>query len=169
MAPPVQVAAVGAVSRALSDLDPSHAAKYQERADRRTDVIRSYAEQSAEKLQKANVGSVRVLCNQAQAGFMEWAGFEVLSTFGRPEDLSVANVETLIRTARKDGVTLVVDNLQSGETRTSEAIARDVGAVRVVLSNFPGGFENTETWEKALGKNVDLLVQAAMEAKQGHG
>jgi hypothetical protein len=30
----------------------------------------------------------------------------------------------------------------------------------VVLSNFPGGFDNTETWEKAIDYNVELLLAA---------
>ncbi|MBP1706883.1 MAG: hypothetical protein H6Q39_607, partial [Chloroflexi bacterium] len=27
----------------------------------------------------------------------------------------------------------------------------------------PGGFENTETWEKAIGYNVDILINALTE------
>jgi hypothetical protein len=30
----------------------------------------------------------------------------------------------------------------------------------VTLSNFPGGFEGTETWAKAIERNVDLLIAA---------
>jgi zinc transport system substrate-binding protein len=37
---------------------------------------------------------------------------------------------------------------------------KEIGAVQVTLSNFPGGFDNTETWEKAVENDVDLLLEA---------
>jgi len=37
---------------------------------------------------------------------------------------------------------------------------RDIGAAQVTISNFPGGFEGTETWVKTLDKNIDLLLEA---------
>jgi hypothetical protein len=39
-------------------------------------------------------------------------------------------------------------------------IAKEIGAAQVTLSNFPGGFEGTETWAQAIAKNVDLLIAA---------
>ena len=56
-------------------------------------------------------------------------------------------------------VTLVIDNLQDGKD-AGKAIAEELGAKQINLSNFPGGFENTETWEKAIDRNVELLIQA---------
>jgi hypothetical protein len=35
-----------------------------------------------------------------------------------------------------------------------------LGAKNLNLSNFPGGFDNTETWEKAIDHNVDILLNA---------
>jgi len=104
-----------------------------------------------------------------QAGFVEWAGFDIVAIYGRPEDLSVAEVEKLVVEAKEAGVALVIDNLQSGATSNSETMAEDVGAIQVTISNFPGGFEDTETWEKALDKNVDLLLEALDEWGEQHG
>jgi zinc transport system substrate-binding protein len=53
----------------------------------------------------------------------------------------------------------VIDNLQDGKD-AGRGIAEDIGATQINLSNFPGGFENTETWEKAIDRNVDLLLKA---------
>lgn len=39
-------------------------------------------------------------------------------------------------------------------------MANEIGAEQVTLSNFPGGFDNTETWEKAVENDVDLLLEA---------
>jgi NAD(P)H-hydrate repair Nnr-like enzyme with NAD(P)H-hydrate epimerase domain len=39
-----------------------------------------------------------------------------------------------------------------------KAVAEELGARNVNLSNFPGGYPNTETWEKAIDKNIELLL-----------
>jgi hypothetical protein len=81
----------------------------------------------------------------------------------------VADVERLVTEAKQAGVALVIDNLQSGATAASETMAQDIGAVQVTISNFPGGLENTETWEKAIDKNVDLLLEALNEWEEQYG
>jgi len=122
-----------------------------------------------DKLQDANVSGVKVLCVEYQAGFAEWAGFDVVDTYGRPGDLSVLEMEELIVEAKEAGVALVIDNLQTGTTSNSETMAQDIGAMQVTISNFPGGFENTETWEKAIDKNADLLLEALNEWREQYG
>jgi len=54
---------------------------------------------------------------------------------------------------------LVVNNLQDGQD-AGKAVAEEISAVNLNLSNFPGGFNNTETWEKAIDYNVTLLLDA---------
>jgi hypothetical protein len=56
-------------------------------------------------------------------------------------------------------VVLVVNNLQDGQD-AGKAVAEEISAVNLNLSNFPGGFNNTETWEKAIDYNVTLLLDA---------
>ena len=60
---------------------------------------------------------------------------------------------------RDSGVSLVIDNLQSGQD-AGASIAEELGVTRIILSNFPGGFPDTETWEKAIDKNVQLILEA---------
>ena len=78
-------------------------------------------------------------------------------------------MEELVAEAKEAGVALVIDNLQSGATATGAAMAQDIGAIPVTISNFPGGLENTETWEKAIDKNVDLLLEALNEWREQYG
>jgi len=92
-----------------------------------------------------------------------------VDTYGRPEDLSPADVNQLITEAKQAGVVLIIDNLQSGSATLGASIEQDVEAIPVTISNFPGGFENTETWEKAIDKNVDLLLEAWNEWEEQHG
>ena len=169
MVPQIQAETIDKIAQALGEIDPENAEYYQERAAERTQAILAKGEEVKDKLQDANVSGVKVLCVEYQAGFAEWAGFDVVATYGRPEDLSVADVEQLVTDAREAGVALVIDNLQSGTTSNSEAMAQDIGAIQVTISNFPGGLENTETWEKAIDKNVDLLFAALDEWEVQYG
>jgi len=166
MTPPVQAEAVDKIAQALGEIDPENAAYYEGKADERSQAILAKGEEVESELQGAGVEGVKVLCAEMQAGFVVWAGFNITATYGRPEELSPADVEQLITDAIEAGVALVIDNLQSGATATSETMAQDIGAIQVTISNFPGGFENTETWEKAIDKNVDLLLEALDEWRE---
>jgi zinc transport system substrate-binding protein len=104
-----------------------------------------------------------------QEGFVRWAGFDVVATFGRPEDLTPAQVAALIDQAQEAGVALVIDNLQSGTTTLGASMEQDIEAITVTISNFPGGLQNTGTWEKAIDKNVDLLLEALNEWEEQYG
>ena len=169
MTPRAYEQAVGSVARMLSEADPANADTYAARAKTRQHEIRAFSEQLGTRLNAAEISRVKVVCSDKQAGFVRWAGFDVVTEFGRPEDMSVADVEDLIRNTRESGAKLIVDNLQSGSTQAGSAIARDAGVIHVVLSNFPGGFEDTETWEKAVEKNIDLLLDAAQRARGRDG
>ena len=169
MVPDVQAQAIDKIAQALSEIDPANSTYYQQRGEQRKQAVLATGEEIQGRLKEAKVSEARVVCSDMQAGFVDWAGFNVVATYGRPEELSVAEVEQLVAEAKQSGVALVIDNLQSGATGSSEAIALDIGAVQVTISNFPGGFEDTETWEKAIDKNVDLLLEALNEWRQQGG
>ncbi len=169
MVPAVQAEAVGKVAQALGDIYPEDAAYYAGNATERAQAILAYGEQVKDRLQDGVVDGVKVICAAMQEGFVRWAGFDVVATFGRPEDLTPAQVAALIDQAQQAGAVLVIDNLQSGSATLGVSIGEDTEAVPVTISNFPGGLENTETWEKALDKNVDLLLEALNEWETQHG
>ena len=160
MQPGVYAEAIDAVAEVLCRIDPGNAPEYRENAATRRKAVQAFGEQVKRELEQRVAGPVKVLANDKQSDFLQWAGFEVVATYGRPEDLSVADTEDLIRRAQAAGAALFVDNLQSGDTRMSDAVARDAGVARVTLSNFPGGFDGTETWEEALRHNVRILLAA---------
>jgi zinc transport system substrate-binding protein len=169
MVPQIQAETIDKIAQALGDIDPENSGYYQEKATERTQAILAKGEEVQDKLQAANVSGVEVLCAEYQAGFAEWAGFDVVATFGRPEDLSPADVDELITEAKQAGVALVIDNLQSGSATLGAAIEQDIEAIPVTISNFPGGLENTGTWEKAIDMNVDLLLGALDEWEEQYG
>ena len=169
MTPPVQAEAVDKIAQALGDIDPDNAAYYQEKATERAQAILNKGEEVEDRLSDAGVEDVKVICAEMQQGFVRWAGFNITATFGRPEDLSPADVNQLITEAEQAGVALVIDNLQSGSTTLGASVQQDIEAIPVTISNFPGGLENTETWEKAIDKNVDLLLEALNEWREQYG
>jgi len=172
MVPSVQAEAVNKIAQALSEIDPANAAYYQERASERAQAILTKGEEVKARLAEAGVNGTKVLCAEMQQGFVRWVGFNITATFGRPEDLVTEQKAGLIDQAREAGVALVIDNLQSGAETLGASISTESGveAVPVTISNFPGGLPNTETWEKAIDKNVDLLLAALDEWKgKQHG
>jgi len=169
MVPAVQAEGVGKIAQALGEIYPENAAYYTGNATQRAQAILAYGEQVKDRLQDAAADGVKVICAAMQEGFVRWAGFDIVATYGRPEELSPADVQQLINQAKDVGVALVIDNLQSGSTTLGTAIEQDIDAIPVTISNFPGGLENTETWEKAIDKNVDLLLAALNEWKEQYG
>jgi zinc transport system substrate-binding protein len=169
MVPDVQAEGVNKIAQALGEIYPEDAAYYQENATERGQAILLYAEAVEDRLQDAGVEAVKVVCAEMQAGFVSWAGFDIVDTFGRPEDLTPAQVADLIDEAQEAGVALIIDNLQSGSTTLGASLEQDITAIPVTISNFPGGLEDTETWEKAIDKNVDLLLAALDEWEGQYG
>ena len=169
MVPAVQAEVVDKITQALGEIDPENDAYYQERAADRKQAILAYGEQVKNTFQQAGVDGVKVICAEMQAGFVRWTGFDVVATYGRPEELSPADRGQLITEAEQTGVALIIDNLQSGATTLVESMGQDIEAIPVTISNFPGGLENTETWEKAINKNVDLLLEALNEWEAQYG
>lgn len=159
MAPPVQKAAVDKITETLSQADAANAAEYQAAAAEYEEIITGKEAEIREKLVEIDPASVNVLCGQQQIGFLKWAGFNVVGFYGEPDTFTPQSVKDLVDIGKSENVVLVVDNMQSG-VDAGAGIAEELGSQRVVLSNFPGGHENTETWEKTIDYNVDLLIAA---------
>jgi zinc transport system substrate-binding protein len=169
MVPSVQAEAVDKIAQALERLDPENAVYYQQRAADRVQTILDYGDDVKNRLQQGGADGVKVICAEMQAGFVSWAGFDIVATFGRPEDLLPATKAQLIDAANQAGAVLIIDNLQSGSTTLGTSMEQDTNAVAVTISNFPGGLENTKTWEKAIDENVNLLLAALNEWEEQHG
>ena len=102
---------------------------------------------------------VKVIAMRWVKPYVSWLGFKVVADFGPPEKLSSADVEKLVEIGKKEGVMLVISNLQSG-TAFGDSLASEVGAVHVVLTNFPGTEPNLKTLADVLKKNGETLFKA---------
>jgi len=158
MVPETQAQAIDPVVDALSRADPAGKDFYQERREAYKTRVLAAGQRLRDKLASRAVG-VKVLCSQMQVDFVKWAGFDVVDTFGRPEETTPQKLQELVAKGRASRAALVINNLQS-DPDAGKGLAQEIGAVQLNLSNFPGAFEGTETWEKAVERNVDLLLEA---------
>jgi ABC-type Zn uptake system ZnuABC Zn-binding protein ZnuA len=159
MTPGVQVAAFDTIATEMCKVDNVNCDSYQDNVKNNKTSIENKGNELKAELGDYTLGNINVLCAEKQAGFVKWAGLNIVGTFGRPDSLTPQVVKDLVDLGRAENVTLVVDNLQSGQD-AGKGIAEELGCKRIILSNFPGGFENTDTWEKAIGHNVELILGA---------
>lgn len=159
MTPPVQLEAIDKITAALCQVDAENSAIYQESATEYKDKIVAKEAEVKAKLAQVNPSNVNVMCAEMQAGFVEWAGFNIVDTYDRNDPTISKVLIELVDRGRAENVTLVIDNLQSGQG-AAQVIAEELGCRRIILSNFPGGFDNTETWEKAIDRNIELILEA---------
>ncbi len=159
MTPPVQIQAIDEISAMLSQIDAKNSAAYQQSAAELKDRIEAKSTEIKAELAKEDLSSINVMCADQLIGFVQWTGLNVVATYGRPDSLTPQVVKDLVDAGREAEVTLIIDNLQSGKD-AGAGIAEELGCQRIILSNFPGGFDNTETWEKAIDRNIELILEA---------
>jgi ABC-type Zn uptake system ZnuABC Zn-binding protein ZnuA len=159
MIPSVQAAAVDKVLSALCEVDPDNTTAYQKAAEKYKQKIQAKETDIITRLTKANVSKINVIASSRQADFLKWAGFNVVATFTSAQSLTPQVMKDLVDKGKAGNVTLIINNLQDGQD-AGKAIAEEISAKNLNLSNFPGGFSDTETWEKAIDYNVSILVAA---------
>lgn len=103
---------------------------------------------------------VKVICMRWQKPFVEWLGFKVIADYLPPEKLSPADVAALIEKSREERPALIIDNLQSG-IGLGEYLAKELGAVHVVLTNFP-------YTERALVNMTEVMKHNAKELSSSY-
>ena len=158
MVPPVRLQAIDMITADLSGALPENQTAFSEAAAKMQQEVIQVATEQKKRLNDKSTGQINALANDNQAGFVKWAGLNVVGTFSRAEDMSPKDIEDLINLGRDNNVTLVVDNLQSGK-ETGIGIAKEIGAAQVTLNNFPGGSPGTDNWAEAIKKNVDLILE----------
>lgn len=162
MAPPVQLEATDEIVAALCQVDAENSSVYQQLAIEYKDKIGAKEAEVEARLAQVGLSGVNVMCADEQAGFVEWVGLNIVATYGRPDSLTPQVVRELVDMGRAENVTLIIDNLQSGQD-AGKGIAEELGCNRIIISNFPGGFDDTETWEKAVDRNIELILGAIVQ------
>ena len=155
MVPEFHIDSAKAVTEALCEAEPGKANVFRKNMSRYVEAINSAVQEMSSLL--ANLKSKKIVCADMQKDFLEWIGFDVVATYGRPEDITPGEMAEIIKTAKKEKVELFVDNLQSGP-KAGVTMSADVGAKHVTLTNFPLG----DTWDAyvvSLRDNISKLSQ----------
>lgn len=159
MTPPVQREAADKIVAALIQLDPNNSAFYQEASEKYKAAVTAKESEVQARLGEVDLSAVNVLCDEQQAGFVKWTGLNITSTYGRPDTFTPQVVADLVDKGKAANVTLVIDNMQTGG-EAGKSLAEELGVKHIVLSNFPGGYDDTDTWEKTIDKNIELIISA---------
>jgi len=159
MAPPVQLNVIDKITAILSQVDEKNRSAYQKSAAELKGKFEAKGAEIEAELAKEDLSSVNVMCAEMIVEFVEWTGLNVIDTYGRPDSLTPQVVQELVDKGRAENVDLIIENMQSGQD-AGAGLAEELGCTRIILSNFPGGFDNTETWEKAIDKNIELILAA---------
>jgi len=171
MIPTVEAQAVDNITSNLAEIDPQNASYYQSNAASELAVITATGNEVEAELAAGNLSRVNAICDEQVTDLAQWAGFNVIASYPSPDtDITPKIMQGLIDQGRQAGVALVIGNLQSGTSDTPATIASGIGAeaVPVTVSNFPGGFNNTETWEKAIDRDVNLLLEAMSKYREAN-
>ena len=150
---------VDAIAAALSELLPDNADTLTENAATYKGELASLATALKAQAAALNVENVPVIAMAWQEMFVAWLGFNVVVTYGIPSDLSLKDLVDLVAIGVDNEVALVIDNLQSG-VNFGAKLAREVGAIHVVLSNFPGAMPGTATVLDLFAQNAEALFSA---------
>jgi ABC-type Zn uptake system ZnuABC Zn-binding protein ZnuA len=122
-------------------------------------AVDAVANEIKSKAQSLGVENFSVICMNWQKTFVEWVGFKVIATYNPPETLSASDIANIINKARNESAVLIIDNLQvSAEFGAS--IASAVGAVHVVLTNFPGAIPGTGNLTQMFRYNAEQLFDS---------
>ena len=157
--PPVQLEATDKVAAALSEVDSENSSAYRQAATEYKNRVMAKQAEIEDRLAAANLSDVNVICAFWQAEFVGWTGLSVVATYMDANSLTPKVVQELVDQGKTENVTLIVDNLHSGRD-AGAGIAEELDCTRIILSNFPGGFDDTETWEKAIDENIRLILAA---------
>ncbi len=157
--PPNAIQQVGIVQDALAKILPKDASVMQQNALAFQKRIEELAGRLLARAQQLNVQEAKVISQAFQAKFVSWLGFNVVGTYPPPERVSAQLFLQLVQLGREQKVALVVDNLQSG-VGLGARLAFEIGAINVVLTNFPGAVPNTRDYLEVIAHNGTQMFEA---------
>ncbi|GAJ11641.1 unnamed protein product, partial [marine sediment metagenome] len=115
MAPPVQLEAIDEITAILSQADEKNRSAYQKSAAELKGEFEAKEAEIEAKLAEGNLSSINVMCAEMLVEFVEWTGLNIVASYGRPDSLTPQVVKELVDEGRQAKVTLIIDNLQSGQ------------------------------------------------------
>lgn len=165
--PPTAIQQVTQVLEALKSVLPQDVHQtLQQNATAFQKQIEDLANTLLARAQEMRVQEVKVISQIFQEEFVRWLGFNVVGTYPPPERVSAQMFLQLVQLGREQKVALVVDNLQSG-VGLGARLAFEIGAVNVILTNFPGAVPNTRDYLEVIKHNGEQMFAALETYRKG--
>jgi ABC-type Zn uptake system ZnuABC Zn-binding protein ZnuA len=162
MVPKVHIQAIDKIVENLNRLKPGDAEFFKSKAKNYKHQITQAGKEIQRKAKELGVGEIKVVCSQMQLEFVDWFGFKIVSTYGRPEDFTPNELKRIVKKAKEGNAKIVIDNLQSG-SKAGVPVAEEIGALRVVLTNFPQDSGGELSYLNSLKENASKLFKAIKE------
>ena len=166
MLPGVQARAAMAVAGLLAAADTEGAAAYSRRARERADRAVGVGAEVRGTVAAAGIAGTPAIGDAMQRAMLEWLGLRVVGDYGRFEETGAEALARTVAAGKAARAVLVADNLQS-TGGAGRALAEDMGARLVVLTNFPGGFPDAPDWESSFRRNAELVMAAVRGVSPG--
>jgi zinc transport system substrate-binding protein len=158
LVPEVQRKAARDIAEVLARLSPETAPDIRKRAETRQAALAKAENEALSRL--AALKNTPVVAAGMQSEFVRWAGFSVLETYRRSEEMTPGDVANLVDALRGRRTAGVVDNFQSGAD-AGLPLALELKVPHVVLSNFPGFPADAPDYFSLLRRNVNELAKLA--------
>ncbi len=169
MIPDVQKNAVWEIATVLSGLQPAHSDEFTARAENYVAAI------TAAKDSLCNCFSLYrgmpVVCAVMNRDFVEWMGLRVIVDYPSDEDISIKTMRKIIIERGKQGVKLVIDNMQS-RGKVGRTIAENLNVPLAVLTNYPDTASPKDSgypYIRALIDNYASVIEALEQSNQYSG
>ena len=165
MIPSAQISAAEKIASILCECDAANSVFYKNSLNSYKQSVYKEEKSLSASIEDIKSKKVNVICSDQQAEFARWLGLNVVMTYGTPDTMTPQLIKNIVAMGQSSNVTMIIDNLQSGENAGS-GIAEALSCKRVILSNFPGAFAKTETWNKAVEANLRIVVQCLNNASE---
>jgi len=156
MIPYINVRAAEEITEMFGYLDPPNKNFYEQNLVKYIFRIRHLEEQISKRARLKYNGK-KIVCNNKVADFMQWLGCDVVAEYGKPEDVSSAQMLRISKKIKDNKVKFIIDNLQSG-TDIGKTLSKDLKKEQVVISNFPLNYSYIETLKDNVLK-LDKVLQ----------
>ena len=160
MVPDTYISAVDEITKILKGQFPQQAGDFESNASRYKEQIQREAEYLKAGAQRLRLDKINVVASNMQKDLLVWFGVKVVAIYGRPDEISVLELQRLIEQARAHDVRVVVDNLQSAG-KAGKPIADELGIARLTLSNFPRVYGGKVSYLDTLKENAQQLFSLA--------
>lgn len=99
----------------------------------------------------------KIVCHGKLESFMQWLGFDVVTVYGKPDNLSSLDLANISKKIKENNVKYIVDNLQAG-TDIGRTLSNELNLKQIVISNFALGNSYINTLKNNI-EQIDKVME----------